>query len=147
MPVGEEIPDLMPRTEDDTGGNSILIVLATDAPLLDYQLDRVARRAVHGLARTGSVSSNSSGDFALAFSTANRLPRPEFFRGETIELRSLEQHDLDPLFEAAAEATEEAIVNALLMATDMDGRDGHLVHALPIGRTLAILERHGRLFP
>jgi D-aminopeptidase len=147
VPVGAEIPDLLPEPAPAPQPSSILMVLATDAPLLDYQLDRLARRAGHGLARTGSISGNSSGDFALAFSTANAIPRRRFWRGSSYALRSIEQRALDPLFEAAAEATEEAIVNALFMATDMTGRDGHRVHALPLDRTLAILRRHGRLFP
>jgi D-aminopeptidase len=123
------------------------MIVATDVPLLDYQLERLARRAVHGLAKTGSISSNSSGDFTIAFSTANRIPRRRFWEGERYELKSLGQFDIRPVFEAAAEATEEAIVNALFMATDMEGRDGHTVHALPLERTLEIVDRHRRLFP
>jgi D-aminopeptidase len=122
------------------------MILATDAPLLDYQLARLARRAVHGLARTGAISRNSSGDFALAFSTANRIPRRSFFGTGTYALRSVEQFDINPLFEAAAEAVEEAIVNALFAAEDMAGRDDVQVAALPLGPTLDLLERHGRLF-
>ncbi len=147
VPVGEAIGDLRPEPDEAAALNSILVVIATDAPLLDYQLDRLARRAVHGLAKTGSISGNSSGDFTLAFSTANRIPRRMFWRDAAYHLASLEQFDIGPLFEAAAEATEEAIVNALFMATDMEGRDGHLVHALPLERTLKILDRHRRLFP
>ena len=105
----------------------------------------VARRAVHGLAKTGSISSNSSGDFTLAFSTANKIPRERFWRGDGYELSTIEQFDIRPVFEAASEAVEEAIVNALFMATDMVGRDGNRVWALPLERTLAILDRHGRL--
>ncbi len=148
VPVGEAIGDLRPEPDEAAlpGANSILIVLATDAPLLDLDCARLARRAVHGLARTGSISHNGSGDFALAFSTTNRIPRRAFWEGEPYTLAALEQFDFDPLFRAAAEAVEEAIVNALFAATTMRGRDGHLVHALPLERTLAILERHHRLF-
>jgi D-aminopeptidase len=145
VPVGEEILDLRPTPEETGSPNSILMIIATDAPLLSHQLDRLARRAVHGLAKTGSISSNSSGDFALAFSTANRIPRGDFWQGDGYELGSVEQSQINPLFVAAAEATEEAIINALFMATDMEGRDGHRVSALPLERTLAILERHHRL--
>jgi D-aminopeptidase len=147
VPVGELITDLRPEPEYISSLNSILMVLATDVPLLDYQLDRVARRAVHGLAKTGSISSNSSGDFALAFSTANPMPRDRFWQSGELELRSIDQVDIQPVLEAAAEATEEAVINALFMATDMEGRDGHRVFALPLSRTLEILERHHRLFP
>ena len=145
-PVGEEISDLLPGPEPPPPpSSSILMILATDAPLLPHQLARLARRAVHGLAKTGSISSNSSGDFALAFSTANPVPRARFWRGDGYRLASVEQFDIQPLLEAAAEAVEEAIVNALFMADDMTGRDGVTVHALPLDRTLEILGRHGRL--
>jgi D-aminopeptidase len=147
VPVGEEVSDLRPDPEEAAAFNSILMLVATDVPLFDYQLDRLARRAVHGLAKTGSISSNSSGDFTLAFSTANRIPRRQFWAGDSYPLRGIDQYEIAPLFEAAAEATEEAIVNALFMATDMVGRDGHRVFALPLERTLEIMARHGRLFP
>ncbi len=145
VPVGAQITAGMPVPATGAALNSILMLLATDAPLLPHQLDRVARRAVHGLARTGGISWNGSGDFALAFSTGNRIARNAFRQGEPLALLSIDQRDLDPLFEAAAEAVEEAIVNALFMAEDMEGRDGHRVSALPLGRTLEILQRHGRL--
>jgi D-aminopeptidase len=102
---------------------------------------------VHGLARTGSISGNSSGDFTLAFSTANRIPRRDFWRGHTYAQQSIDQADIYPLLEAASEATEEAVINALFMATDMEGRDGSRVYALPLARTLEIMKRHHRLFP
>jgi D-aminopeptidase len=146
VPVGEAIDDLQPQSGDAGAMNSIIMVVATDAPLLDYQLDRLARRAVHGLAKTGSISSNSSGDFTIAFSTANRIPREDFWRGDTYSQRSIDQLDIEPLLRATAESTEEAVVNALFMATDMVGRDGNRVWALPLDRTLELLAAHGRLF-
>jgi D-aminopeptidase len=147
VPVGPEISDLLPDPiESVSAFNSILMILATDAPLLAHQCKRLARRAVHGLARTGSISSNSSGDFTLAFSTSNRIPRGQFWRGDGYTLRSVEQFDIAPLFEAAAEAVEEAIINALFAGEDMEGRDGHTVRALPVQRTLSIMRRHRRLF-
>jgi D-aminopeptidase len=146
VPVGEVITDLRPVPDWAAVGNSILIVIATDAPLLDHQLSRLARRGVHGLAKTGSTSGNSSGDFTLAFSTANRIPRRDFWLGPTYSLRSVEQFDLDPAFEAAAEATEEAIINALFMAGDMEGVDGHKVYGIPLERTREIMRRHHRVF-
>lgn len=147
VPVGEALADWPGATPAESEGapNSILMVLATDAPLADYQLARVARRAVHGLAKTGSISSNSSGDFALAFSTARRIPQGEFWGADSYRLESIEQFDINPLFEAAAEAVEESIVNALFMAEGMVGRDGVRIPALPIGPTLELLERQGRL--
>ena len=146
VPVGEAISDLRPDPDWASTLNSILFVIATDAPLLDYQLERLARRGVHGLAKTGSTSSNSSGDFTLAFSTTNPIPRRQFWRGPDFKLRSLEQFDLNPVFIAAAEATEESILNAMFMAEDMEGVDRHKVYALPLERTLKIMERHHRLF-
>jgi D-aminopeptidase len=142
VPVGALIQDLKPEPDVATTFNSIIMVLATDAPLLSHDLDRLARRAVHGLARTGSISGNDSGDFAFAFSTANPVPRARFWSGPDRILQYLDQFDMQPLFEAAADAVEESILNALFMATDMLGRDGHRVHALPIERTLAILHEY-----
>ena len=145
--VGEEIGDLLPEVDRQSNPNSILMIVATDAPLLDYQLNRLARRAGHGLAKTGSISGNSSGDFTLAFSTANPIARNTFWRGDRYELESIDETEIYPLLEAASEATEEAILNALFLATDMVGRDGTKVHALPLERTLEILKRYNRLFP
>jgi D-aminopeptidase len=108
-------------------------------------LQRLARRATHGLARTGSISSNSSGDFTLAFSTGNRIPREAYYRGAGYTLQSVEQFHIFPYFEAASEAVEEAIINALCMAEDMTGINDNFVPALPLTETLEILRRHGRL--
>ena len=147
VPIGEEILDLRPTPDEASFLNSILIVIATDAPLLDYQLNRIARRGGMGLAKTGSIASNSSGDFILAFSTTNKVKAADFWEGSAYTLQSIEQYDIQPLFEAAAEATEEAIINALFMAVDMEGYQGHKVFALPLDRTIKIMERHRRLFP
>jgi D-aminopeptidase len=146
VPVGEEISDLKPTPDEAAYLNSILIVIATDAPLLDYQLNRIARRGGMGLSKTGSISSNSSGDFIMAFSTSNRIAAQDFWKGTTYKLQSIEQYDIQPLFQAASEATEEAIINALFMAQTLQGRAGHKVFALPIDRVLKIMERHHRLF-
>jgi len=146
VPVGEEIVDLLPEPGAESEPNSILMIVATDAPLLDYQLNRLARRAGHGLAKTGSISGNSSGDFTLAFSTGNSIPRRDFWQGDVYAQQSIDETEIYPLLEAASEATEEAIVNALFLATDMVGRDGSEVYALPLSRTLEILKRHHRLF-
>ncbi len=143
VPVGEELPVVEnPRGEI----NSILMIIATDAPLLSHQLNRIARRATHGLAKTGSISGNGSGDFALAFSTANPIAREKFWRGETYSMKSVEQFDIAPLLQATAEAVEEAIINALCMATDMTGADDVFVPALPLTRTREIMQEHKRLF-
>jgi D-aminopeptidase len=141
IPVGEEMREGAP-----TGGEmgSILIVVATDAPLLPHQLERLARRAALGLGRTGSVAGNGSGDLFLAFSTAN--PRAGESEG-TVPLTMLPNDRMDPLFEAVVGATEEAIVNALVAARTMTGFRGYTVPALPHDRLREILGRHGRLRP
>ena len=144
VPVGAELskqsaPQVRPEL------NSLLMIVATDAPLLSHQLQRLARRATHGLARTGSISSNASGDFTMAFSTSNRIPRASYFRGRGFRLQSVEQFNFYPYLEAVSESVEEAIINALCMAEDMTGVDDNFVPALPLTETLNIMRRHGRL--
>ena len=126
-------------------GGSIMVILATDLPLTARQLTRVARRAALGLARTGSVGAHGSGDFILAFSTAD--PEPAYPAEPVLTARRLAEDDrhFGPIFRAAVEATEEAIVNSLFAARTVVGRDGHVREALPVGTVLEILERHGRL--
>jgi D-aminopeptidase len=139
LPVGEELREDLVYSREN---GSIIIVLATDAPLLPHQLNRLARRAALGLARTGSVAGNGSGDIVLAFSTANAAAG----RGKTLEAATvLANEAMVPLFEATVGATEEAIVNALVAARTMTGRDGHRVAAVPHDRLRDILRRHGRL--
>lgn len=146
FPVGRELRDDLVYTR--AGGSetaehgSIIIVVATDAPLLPNQLKRLARRAALGLARTGSVSGNGSGDLFMAFSTAN--PRAGDAKG-TVAITMLPNDRMGALFEATVGATEEAIVNALVAARTMTGIDGHRVVALPHDRVREILRRHGRL--
>jgi D-aminopeptidase len=139
IPVGQEI-GAGPEAGGEMG--SILIVVATDAPLLPHQLERIARRAALGLARTGSVAGNGSGDLFLAFSTAN--PRAGDAEG-TVSLTMLPNDRMDVLFEATVGATEEAIVNALVAARTMTGFRAQTVVALPHDRLREILQRHGRL--
>ncbi|MEO5718451.1 MAG: P1 family peptidase [Chthoniobacterales bacterium] len=139
LPVGKEIPgSVYPK---DTG--SIIIVLATDAPLLPGQLKRLARRASLGLARTGSVSGNGSGDLFLAFSTANpNVANPE---KPMHTVQTVPNDLLDPIFEATVQSVEEAIVNALVNNQDMTGRDDHRVEALPHDRLRQLLQKYHRL--
>jgi D-aminopeptidase len=125
------------------GGGSIVMVLATDAPLSSLQLGRVARRAFHGLARLGSFSSNGSGDIALAFSTSARVPY-EVPKGLLDEKRVHDQA-MNPILLAAVEATEEAIVDSLFTATTVVGRDGNTSPELPVPDVIEILDRYGRL--
>jgi D-aminopeptidase len=138
VPVGLEIPGTV--YGEDTG--SIIIVVATDAPLLPHQLKRLARRATMGLARTGSTSGNGSGDIFLAFSTAN--PRT-WTATKTIGVTMVGNEGMNPLFEATVEATEEAIVNAMVAAETLTGIDGHRADGLPHDRLRAALKKYNRL--
>ena len=124
---------------------SIMTVLATDAPLTARQLKRVARRAAGGLARTGSVFGNGSGDFVIAFTTANRVPVDAGERLLRYERLPDDSQLLSGLFAAAVEAVEEAVLNALFAAGTMAGRDGHVRYGLPIDEVLNILRRHAAL--
>lgn len=116
---------------------SIIVIVATDAPLDSRQLTRLAKRAALGLARTGSTARHSSGDFMLAFSTANVIPH--YPKEPTYSLTHLADTHLNPLITATVEATEEAILNALTMATTVVGRDGHRFEALNLGRLQALI--------
>jgi len=124
-------------TADDAG--SIMIVVATDAPLSDRNLTRLARRAFAGLARTGASFANGSGDYAIAFSTAESVRRTAGLRTGKATTRELPNELVSPLFEAVIEATEEAIYNSLFAATTMSGRDGRTAEALPTDRVVALL--------
>jgi D-aminopeptidase len=130
------------------GAGSIIGVVATDAPLLPHQCARLARRIPLGLARVGGLGSTSSGDIFLAFATGNRgmPPTEEEASGDgSIGLRGMVDRGLDPLFEATVHATEEAIVNALVAAETMVGRDGITAHRLPHDRLVEVMRRYGRL--
>ena len=141
-PVGYHLRDWNPDCEaEDTG--SIIIVIGTNAPMLDRALNRLARRAGMGLARTGSIAAHGSGDFILAFSNAHRIPNDPEFNTLAFE-HVVESGDLiNSLFQATIEATEEAIINALFGAQTMTGRDGNTRHALPIDRTIEIVSQYG----
>lgn len=123
---------------DESADGSIMIVVATDAPLSDRNLERLAKRAIAGLARTGAVMSNGSGDYVIAFSTAESTRRAD---GVTSQVTSeLSNSAMSPLFQAVAEATEEAIYNSLLQAEDVEGHRG-TIKALPLGKIKALLDR------
>jgi len=127
VPVGERIGERIPTPNYDEGSGSIIGIVATDAPLLPHQCDRLAQRAGLGVARMGGLGENSSGDLFLAFATGNRaLERGN--EDTSLSMRANER--LTPLFEAVVDATEEAILNALLAAETMTGRAGHTACAL-----------------
>jgi D-aminopeptidase len=147
IPVGREIhiegPDpysWMPPEFTERG--SIIVVVATNAPLLPHQLKRIARRVPLALGRNGSIAGNDSGDIFIAFSTANAGANE---LGHVVALQMLPNDSLDPLFAATVQATEEAIVNAMVAATDMTGIDDHRVHALPHDQLRAVLAKYHRL--
>jgi len=141
VPVGKEISDLQPeihKVSEKEG--SILIVVATDAPLLPHQLKRIAKHAALGVARTGGVSTNSSGDLFIAFSTA--APAPAGIREQWTTLIN---DALDPLFAATPQATEEAIINSLVAAKTVSGINNNTFYALPHDRLREILGKYNRL--
>ncbi|HZI23135.1 MAG TPA: P1 family peptidase [Gemmatimonadales bacterium] len=156
VPVGHEITDLLPCREPCSGGRtardtslagdlgSIIIVVATDAPLLPHQLKRLAKRAALGVGRLGGLAANSSGDIFIAFSTAN--PRASRDSG-LAQVAMLSDERITPLFEATIQATEEAIVNAMLAAQTMTGADDLTVYALPHDRLKSVLRKYNRLSP
>lgn len=142
VPVGREITDLMPSAgapKDDVG--SIIVIVATDAPLLPHQLKRIARRVPMGLARVGSYASNGSGDIFIAFSTANSGAA---LRVGEKQAEFLPNDGLGPLFRATVEATEEAIVNALVAGKTMTGINGNTVYGLPHDRLMEVMKKYGR---
>ena len=140
VPVGKALrPGHDPFSTQELG--SIIIVAATDAPLMPHQLKRIARRLAMGLARTGSVSGNGSGDLFIAFSTAN----PAGSRRSDVEtVKMLRNSRMDPLFTAAVQATEEAIINALVAATTMVGINSFCVEAIPHDRLADMMRKYGR---
>jgi D-aminopeptidase len=168
VPVGQEIPvtdvpsawdqvealetatsDASPGMAGRMGprGGSIIVVLATDAPLLPHQCQRLAQRAGLGLARMGSIASHGSGDLFIAFATGNRglgASGIEKDARRTVETRMVVDKAMSPLFQAAVEAVEAAVVNALLAAETMTGRDGITAHALDQDRLLDVMARYGR---
>src|SRR5881409_414285 len=158
VPVGQEITDLTPCREPCRGGGprsglpvaippdfgSIIIVVATDAPLLSHQLKRLAKRAALGVGRMGGLAGNSSGDIFIAFSTANQRASRD---SGLAQVAMLANDQITPLFEATVQATEEAIINAMLAAQTMTGADDVTLYALPHDRLREILPKYNRLNP
>ena len=147
VPVGREIPGTEPYTGLPSAldeGGSLIVVVATNAPLLPHQLKRIARRVTLGLGRTGAIGGNDSGDIFIAFSTANLAASAA---GQLAKLTMVPNDSLNPLFAATVQATEEAIVNAMVAARDMTGVDGRTVQALPHDQLRAILAKYNRLLP
>ena len=147
IPAGREIPSEDPYAfapEDVTERGSIIVIVATDAPLLPHQLKRLARRVSLGLGRDGSISGNGSGDIFIAFSTANPGAAAV---DRTVDLKMYPNDLLNPIFAATVEATEESIINAMIAAKTMTGIENHRVSALPHDQVRAILKKYNRLNP
>ena len=143
VPVGQQLaesylPEEKKLVPPPPGGNSIICIIATDAPLLPHQLDRVAQRGTIGVARTGGTGKNSSGDFFLAFSTAN----PGAWKASSIyTAQALPNGSIDAVFDATIEATEEAILNALVAARTLTGREGNTAYEIPHNTLLRLFQR------
>ena len=139
-PMGYDIPG---KSVWDSDTGSIIVVVATDAPLLPSQMKRIAKRVTLGLGRLGSISGDGSGDIFIAFSTAN--PGAGMEQEKPVPIQMLPNDRMDPLFEATVQATEEAVVNALVAAKTMTGFDGHTVEALPHDKLREVLKKYNRL--
>jgi L-aminopeptidase/D-esterase-like protein len=146
IPVGKQLTDLLPEWDFPVNAavasGSIIVAVATDAPLLPHQLKRIAARVPMGIAKTGGYGSNDSGDIFIAWSTANPGAAN---RTASPNLTILPNERMSLLFQATVQATEEAIINALTAAKTMVGIGGNTVHALPVGRVREILQKHNRL--
>ena len=144
VPVGREITDLLPERGSARvqPGNSLLVAIATDAPLLPIQLRRLCKRSALGAARTGAISTHGSGDLLIAFSTAEIGASGP---GGAAELSVLHFSQITGIFQAVVEATEEAILNSLTAAHTIVGRDDNTIHALPLDRLVSIMQKYGRL--
>jgi D-aminopeptidase len=145
VPIGQALGRyyLKSELEKANADGSVIIVLATDAPLSDRNLERLARRAFLGIARTGSPMTNGSGDYAIAFSTNLEVRRTAERRAVASPAIDLPNDAMSPLFEAAVEATEEAVINSLFAATSVDGMQGH-VDALPVKEVIRLYRRSRR---
>jgi D-aminopeptidase len=150
VPVGRELAKValpgVAKANQPNGDHegSVIVIIAVDAPLSSRQLERVARRAALGLARTGTASGNTSGDIFLAFSTANVVPQQN--TPKVLDVKLLSTDEINPIFRAVVEATDEAVINALTKAETMTGIDGNTVYALPYDRLGEVMAKYGRPF-
>jgi D-aminopeptidase len=145
VPVGKEIPEDAAYSSSSFGEvdrGSIIVVVATDAPLVSHQLKRLARRVSLGIGRNGSISGNGSGDIFIAFSTANPGAAAA---GHVVDLKMLPNDKIEPVFAGTVQATEEAIINAMVAAETMTGIENHRVIALPHEKLRAVLKKYNRL--
>lgn len=146
VPIGEELKQyFMHHLLKDSADGSCMIVVATDAPLDARNLQRLAKRAFMGIARTGGIASNGSGDYVIAFSTDPSLRIPYSPESNTQSVTLLHNDAMSPLFLAVIEATEEAIINSLFMAESMKGKGGRVIKALPVNEVLKIMKKHNAI--
>lgn len=149
VPAGREITDLQPERSPEqkipTRDGSIIVVIATDAPLSDRQLARLCRRGMLGLGQVGSTATHGSGDLLIAFSNALECRVNRFDTSAVLVTPRLDDRRLDPFFQATVEATAESVLNALVAAEDMTGRDGNRAYALPQDRLREVMRKYGRL--
>jgi D-aminopeptidase len=147
-PVGKELNNYyLQQYDKQSVDGSCMIVVATDAPIGSRNLKRLAKRAMLGMAKTGGVSSNGSGDYVIAFSTSESLRIPHDSPVTLLKKELLRNEEMSPLFLAVIEATEEAILNSLFMAEGITGRNNHRVDSLPVDKVLKILVNYGHLRP
>lgn len=142
VPVGKEIQDLQPVFKDPRADGSLIVIVATDAPLLPNYLKQVAKRVSLGMARTGSTSGNGSGDIFLAFSTVEPAYNQEY---SEMTWKVIPKWYLDPVYQATVQATEEAIINALVAAETLSGAFGNIMYECPEDRLVEIMEKYNRL--
>jgi len=140
VPVGKEIKGFKYKSGKT---KSIILVAATDAPLLPFQLKKAAKRVAMGLAQTGAISHTGSGDIILAFSTANKVPRNRIHL--SLEIKSVSDFWITPVYQATVEATHEAIVNALTAARTVSGRDGNTAYGIPLDQLKEIMRKYLRI--
>jgi D-aminopeptidase len=146
VPVGKLLESYVFRSSiQDSGDGSCMMIVATDAPLSPRNLKRLAKRAMLGLARTGGIASNGSGDYVIAFSTYDKNFMPYQSNEKVSSIDDLRNSEVSPLFLATIEATEEAIINSLFAAKYMEGRDGHVIEALPKDKVLKLLKKYRSL--
>lgn len=148
VPVGKELGKYSFKEQiEKEGDGSCMIVVMTDAPVGAFTLKRIAKRAIMGLAKTGGIASNGSGDYVIAVSTAAGLRISSSSESKFYETKTLRDDYLSPLFLATIEATEEAIINSLFAATAMSGRDGHKAESIPLQDVIDIMKKYNRITP
>jgi D-aminopeptidase len=147
VPVGKELGRYSYKEQIENADGSCMIVVMTDAPVGAMTLKRIAKRAIMGLAKTGGIASNGSGDYIIAVSTAEGLRISSSSESKFYETIVLRNDYISPLFLATIEATEEAIINSLFAATTMTGKDGHKIESLPVKDVIDIMKKYNRITP